>query len=164
MKKSLLAVLATIALAGCAPMTSIQPGTSLADVTSKYGRPQVSCPIQGGATRMVWSQQPMGEYAWATTVSKDGKVGTFEQVLTDKNFQRLANGTWTASMVQCQFGPPANIDQFGDGDGSKNVWEYRYKQDSEWFSIMYVYMSSDGSRVLRFSPGPDPLHPLTGIR
>jgi len=164
MKKSYLALLSTIALVGCAPMTSVNPGTSLADVISKYGKPQVVCPIQDGANRMVWSQQPMGEYAWATTVSKDGKVGSFEQVLTDRGFQRLSNGTWTPTMVQCQFGPPANISQFGAGGGDQVVWEYRYKQDSEWFSLMYVYMGRDGSQVTRFSPGPDPLHPLTGYR
>ncbi|MDP4969890.1 MAG: hypothetical protein NWQ56_07530, partial [Burkholderiaceae bacterium] len=55
--------LSTLILAGCAQVSSVQPGTPVAEVIKQYGTPDMICPSRDGGRRMVWSQQPEGETA-----------------------------------------------------------------------------------------------------
>jgi hypothetical protein len=145
-------------LAGCANMADTPPGTSLSQVESKYGAPTYSCTDDHGAQRLVWSQQPMGQYAWGTRVDQAGHTDRIEPLLTDQHFQLLAKGSWTPDQVRCEFGPPAQIERVGLPSSSQIVWSYRYRQSGAWNSLMYVYFGADGSRVTRFHPGPDPMY------
>ncbi len=143
-------------LGACSSMQDIPPGTSLAEVQARHGAPTVECPLPDGAQRMVWSTQPMGQFAWATRVSPDGTVGPMEQVLTDQAFEQVKAGTWTRETLQCAFGPPAEIAVIGLPGSRQLVWSYRYRQSKVWNSLMHIYLSDEG-KVLRMHPGPDPL-------
>ena len=156
------AVLALAGLSGCAGVQSTPPGTTLDDVMTKFGAPTTTCKNADGSVRVLWTQQPYGETAYATTVGPDGKVGAFQQMLTDANFDRMNEGTWPLERVLCEFGPPQLVERAGLGDKNEEVWSYRYKQSDTWFSLMYVYMGPDGKRVTHFHPGPDPRHTVWG--
>src|SRR3546814_1767866 len=49
-------------LAACANMANTPPGTPLAQVEAQFGRPNFSCPAENGGQRLIWSQQPNGQY------------------------------------------------------------------------------------------------------
>jgi hypothetical protein len=149
---------ALAALAACANMAQTPPGSSLASVEAKYGKPNYSCTGADGSRRLLWSQQPLGQYVWATHVDANGNIDRIEQVLTDREFEKLRSGTWTQDDVRCAFGPPADISTVGTPSNTQLVWAYRYRQTGAWNSLMYVYFGTDGSHVTRFHPGPDPMY------
>lgn len=150
------AVLA-IACTGCANMTETRPGTPYADVQAEFGRPTMTCALNDGRLRAIWSQQPFGQYAWGTNIGADGRVGPVVQILDDKVFEQLSDGVWDAARVQCEFGPPADIDGVGLPGNIKTVWSYRYKQYGVWNSMMYVFFNPDTNIVIDHYPGPDPM-------
>ncbi len=145
-------------LAACANMADMPPGTPLYQVEAKYGRPNYSCAGENGRQRLIWSMQPMGQYAWGTNVDTAGNTDRIEPLLTDEHFRVLATGTWTPDQVRCEFGPPAIIDTVGLPSSTQIVWSYRYRQSHAWNSLMYVYFGTDGEKVTRFHPGPDPMY------
>src|SRR3546814_17504676 len=80
-------------------------------VEAKFGRANFSCPAENGGQRLIWSQQPYGQYAWGANVNSAGITDRIEPLLTDKHFNVLATGVWTPERVRCEFGPPAEITQ-----------------------------------------------------
>jgi hypothetical protein len=148
--------LSTLILAGCAQVSSVQPGTPVAEVIKQYGTPDMICPSRDGGRRMVWSQQPEGETAYALHISKQGISGAPQQVLTERSFSILGNGeVWTRERVHCEFGPPANITRDDWGDDRQWVWSYRYMRGQGDAEIMYVYLGNDGARVTKYRSLPD---------
>lgn len=145
-------------LAACTSMVDIPAGTPLHQIESKYGKPNYSCPAQNGGQRLIWSMQPMGQYAWGTNVDAAGNTDQVQSLLTDEHFRLLASGTWTPEQVRCEFGPPAQIETVGLPSSTQTVWSYRYRQSGAWNSLMYVYFGTDGAKVTRFHPGPDPMY------
>ncbi|HEX7387336.1 MAG TPA: hypothetical protein VF285_08695 [Castellaniella sp.] len=158
MTRTLLPLLACLALAGCANIANTPAGTPLAQVEAKFGTPTLQCTNRQGQQRVIWSQQPLGQFAWGGNVDPDGRVQTIAPILTDEHFQVLAHGTWTPDQVRCEFGPPAFIDEVGLPSVRQIVWNYRYKQDHVWNSLMFVYFDRDVSHVTHFNAGPDPMY------
>lgn len=151
------ASLGILVLSGCASVSSVQPGTPVSDVIRKYGRPVVTCDQADGSRRMVWTEQPQGETAFALTVGSDKRVGAPEQLLDDNHFALLSNGeVWTPEKLRCQFGPPANITTAGFGHSKQWVWGYRYMQPANFPAMMYIYMGRDGNAMTRYESMPDP--------
>ncbi len=154
---SLCASIGILVLTGCAQVSSVQPGTPLSDVIRKFGRPVVTCDQADGSRRMVWTEQPQGETAFALTVGVDKRVGAPEQLLDDGHFSILGNGqVWTAERIRCQFGPPANVTAVGFGQSRQWVWGYRYMQPANFAAMMYIYMGQDGHTMTRYESLPDP--------
>lgn len=148
--------LSALILSGCAQVSSVKPGTPVADVLKQYGSPDIICPSRDGGRRMVWTQQPQGETAYALHVSKQGIVGAPQQVLTEQSFSILGNGeVWTRERVHCEFGPPANITRDDWGDDRQWIWSYRYMRGQGDAEIMYVYLGNDGARVTKYRSLPD---------
>ena len=150
-------LLMPLALAGCANIDTVEPGTPLAQVQQRFGAPDHSCPLPDGGQRLVWSQQPYGQYAWGTNTTPDGRVGVIEPILTDAYFRRLDEGQWPAERVLCEFGRPAEVEQVGMPSVRQTVWAYRYRQDHVWNSLMHLYMGRDGKMLERRHAAPDPL-------
>lgn len=148
-------------LAGCADMAAkVPPGAPLAQVEASYGRPNFTCtrPAPDSGQRVIWTQQPLGQYAWGANVDADGRIDRVERLLTDEHFKLLNDGAWPAERVRCEFGPPAIVDEVGLPSVRQVVWSYRYRENDVWNSLMYVYMGRDGDRVTRHHPGPDPMY------
>lgn len=144
-------------ISGCASVSSVQPGSPIADVVQKFGRPSVTCSLADGSRRMIWTQQPMGETAYALTIGADNVVNSKQQVLNDNHFATLGNGkVWTPEALRCEFGPPASVTEDGLGHQKQWVWSYRYMRGSDAL-MMNIYMGSDGKQMTRFGAGPDPV-------
>ena len=147
-----------LALTGCASFTSVSPGTNIDTVIRQFGQPAVRCAGPTGHERLIWTSQPMGQTAWATELSTDGRVSGFEQILTDAHFAMLANPTWTKDKIHCEFGPPAEIQDLGLGFHDKHTtWLYRYMQQGTWYAFMAITFGDDGEHVMKFGPVPDPM-------
>lgn len=152
-------VLICAGIGGCASITNMPKGSSYKSVEDKFGSPTIICALPNGGFRAVWSQQPFGQYAWATDVSASGGVGEIVQVLNDDLFRELINdGTWTAKMVECTFGPPAEIQGVGLPSVRKIMWSYRYRQYGVWNMLMNVFFDPATDLVLGHSPSFDPLY------
>lgn len=145
-------------LAACAGVAGTPAGTPLEQVVAGFGAPAVQCKNRDGLEHVVWSQQPMGQHAWGTTVDSQGRINAMVPLLTDEHFQVLENGSWTPDQVLCEFGPPAEIETVGLPGRRQTVWSYRYRQDRVWNSLMHVFFDHDGKHVTRFHPGPDPMY------
>lgn len=153
-----LSITFTLALSGCTSFTSVTPGTNIDAVIKQFGEPAVRCAGPTGRERLVWTAQPMGQTAWATELSTDGRVSGFEQILTDTHFAVLANPGWTKDKIHCEFGPPAEIQSLGLGFYDKHTtWLYRYMQNSTWYAFMVITFGDDGQHVMKFGPVPDPM-------
>lgn len=143
-------------ISGCASVSSVQSGTPIDDVVQKFGRPSITCSQPDGSRRMVWTQQPEGETAYALIVGTDNKVSAPRQILNDGQFAILGNGQkWTPEAIRCEFGPPANMTEDGIGHARQWVWGYRYMRGSDPL-MMYIYMGKDGKQMTRFGAAPDP--------
>jgi hypothetical protein len=153
-------VLAALALTGCASVQTVSPGTPLPEVLERFGNPNVSCPDPSGGTRMIWSEQPSGEQAWATVVGANKTVGAFEQILNAQAFTKLDQGQWSAGQVRCEFGPPAKKLTFPDAT-DKVVWEYRYLGAAESYDMLFVTFDRATNMMVGYQTGLDPtLNPL----
>ncbi|WP_054477606.1 hypothetical protein, partial [Achromobacter sp. 2789STDY5608615] len=104
--RTTLAAAALASLAACANLAQVAPGTPLADVQAQFGRPNFECPQANGGRRVIWTQQPMGQYAWGANVGADGRVDRVLPLLTDAHFKVLEQGQWSPERVRCEFGPP----------------------------------------------------------
>jgi len=157
---SFITVTAALTLTGCTSISSIPAGTSYDKVIQEIGLPQVSCPLPDGRTRLIWSQQPMGETVWATTMDSDRRVTEFEQVLAPKYFDKLGQGQWDAAKVRCEFGEPANIQHYPDYP-NRVVWEYRFMggADNEYM-MLFVSFDRQTNQMVGYSIGPDPVFNL----
>lgn len=147
----------TLLLGACASMQDIPAGTPISEIQARHGSPTIECTLPDGKTNMIWSTQPMGQYAWSTQVAPDGSSSGVSQILTDAAFRQVEVGSWTTEQLQCTFGPPAEVDAVGLPSVRQTVWSYRYKQSGVWNSLMHIYVSPDGV-VQRMHPGPDPLY------
>ena len=143
-----------LTLSACTTLSDMPVGTPLSQLQAEFGPPTVACPPQQ-PQRLVWSQQPYGQYAWGVDINAQQELLQSTQVLSDREFERLSEGDWTQQRVLCHFGPPAEKDYTPYQGVRMLVWSYRYKQSSTWNSLMYVYFGDDGL-VKIHHPGPDP--------
>lgn len=142
-------------LTACASPAGITPGEPVSAVTARLGAPALQRPLPNGGERIIYTSQPMGQYAWITDVGPDGKVVATTQALTSERFRMLDSGRWDTDRLLFEFGPPAEISRVGLR-GEHIVWAYRFREDGVWNSMMYVFVDDNGV-VTRYHPGPDPV-------
>jgi hypothetical protein len=151
-----------LVLAGCAsPLFHKAPpaGAPLADVTAKLGRPNAVYPDPDGGQVLEYRGQPMGQVQHMARFGADGRLVSYDQVLTNENFEKLGKGRWTKDDVLRSFGRPAEMSPSratGPFPDDAEVWSYRYKDDGVWNSMMNVYFNARGV-VLHTNKSPDPI-------
>lgn len=147
-----------ILVTACANIAKTPDNTNLSTIVERFGHPTLSCQTDQGINRVIWSQQPMGQYAWGGNLDNNHNLAHMQSLLTDEHFAVLSQGIWNKDKVFCEFGPPAFIDKVNlPGDGLV-VWNYRYKQDYVWNSLMFVFFDPKTNIVVNFYPGPDPMY------
>ena len=153
-KARLAAALLLIALSGCSTFRQPSPGTPLADVTSRLGKPNAVYADPDGSQWLEYRGQPMGQFQHMAHVGADGRLISYEQVLTSENFARVKVNDWTRDQVLRNFGQPAEKSR--DRATGDEVWSYRYKQDNVWNSFLNIYFNARGI-VLKVENAADPL-------
>ena len=133
-----LTVIATLTLAGCA-FTSVTPGMSQQEVIARNGAPTRVLPV-GNGTRLQYSGQPLGRWAFMVDLDASGRVVSSRQVLDPREFAAIVTGQWTRGDMAREFGRPASMDHVaswaGDimtsrwRDGSQNMFFWNFAPHS----------------------------------
>jgi hypothetical protein len=144
-----------LALPACAPLLGKGPatGTPLAEVTAKLGTPNAIYPDPDGGQVLEYRGQPMGQFQHMARIGPDGRLLSYEQVLTSENFAQVRPGYWNHDDVLRHFGKPADVSiERVNGD---EVWSYRYKEKGVWNSMMNITFTKLGVvRQMRITPDP----------
>ncbi|NEN75395.1 hypothetical protein F9B74_03520 [Pelistega sp. NLN82] len=152
-----IAIFSLVILSACTTYRDIPSNSPAEVVYAKMGKPTHECTIDTNTTRLIWSQQPRGQYVYSANLSRQtGTIDRVESVLNLAHFRQLDKGIWSAQDVQCTFGPPAEIGRTGLGEKNEVVWTYRYKEANYWNNVMYIYLGKDGQQVTHYHSGPDP--------
>jgi hypothetical protein len=94
-------------------------------------------------TRLQYSGQPGGQYAFMVDLDTSGRVLNVRQVLTENDFARIEPGKWTRDDVLREFGRPASVEHVALWKG--DILTYR------WFGIqdMFYWVFLDGNQVVQ---------------
>ena len=135
--KTLLLSLPLLWLVGCSvfPIGSITPGMSRDEVVSRMGAPTATVPLAQG-TRLQYSGQPGGQYAFMVDVDSAGRVASVRQVMNEKDFNRIEPGKWTKDDVLREFGRPAMVERVGSWNG--DILTYRWYGMQDMFYWVYL--------------------------
>jgi hypothetical protein len=141
---TLLLACAVLWLGGCSvfPISSVKPGMSREEVTAAMGAPDAAIAMAQG-TRLQYSGQPGGQYAFMVDFDAAGRVASVRQVLTEKDFERIVPGSWTEADVLREFGRPALIGRVASWNG--DILTYRWYGMQDMFYWVYL----DGGRVVQ---------------
>jgi hypothetical protein len=164
MIKHAFAIICALALAGCAsPFSapSVAPGTPMPQVIANLGQPTRIVALPNGGQRLQYSLQPAGQYAWMVDFDDAQRATGARQVLNERDFQRIAPGSWTRTDVEREFGPPARIDGVASWDGP--VMSYRWKDLQGADMFYWIYLDRQGI-VRRAHPGMEFRDRLFDIR
>ena len=156
MRSTALAALA-LALSACAPLFRQPPpvGAPLAEVVARLGQPAASYPLPDGGQVLEYRGQPMGQFQHMARIGADGRLLSFDQVLTSENFAKVKIGQWTKDDILRNYGRPAEVSRVAFHN--YEVWSYRYKEAGVWNSMMSVHFDQQGV-VQQMLNGPDPMY------
>ncbi len=144
---------AALFLASCASpfgAEGVAPGMARDDVLARLGQPTRVVPLPGGAQRLQYSLQPLGQYAWMVDLDGAGRVTSARQVLNANDFNQIVPGEWTRADVEREFGPPAQVDGVASWNGPVLTYRWRDLQGADMF--YWVYLDPQGV-VRRAHPG-----------
>jgi hypothetical protein len=150
-------LLAAVSLSACAPLFRQPPpaGAPLAEVTAALGQPAASYPEPDGGQVLEYRGQPMGQFQHMARIGPDGRLVSYDQVLTSENFAKVKVDHWTKDDILRNFGRPAEISRVYVHN--YEVWSYRYKEAGVWNSLMSVHFDQQGV-VRQMLNGPDPMY------
>lgn len=142
-----------LALAGCAGVMRTAPsiGDPREAVIAKFGAPAAVHRVAQDEV-FEYPTGPFGQETYMARIGADGRLASFEQVLTGEKFATLTIGTATREDVRRTLGRPAETSYLALPD--LEVWSYRYKENGVWNSMMHAHFDRQG--VLRMMQnGPD---------
>ncbi len=147
---------AVLGLPACTALLPAEPsvGDPVETVIAKFGQPTAVYPA-GQARLLEFARGPMGQFTWMARIGPDGRMLSFEQVLTDQKFGTIAIGKTTRDEVLHTLGRPAERSRVALQD--YEVWSYRYKESGVWNSMMHVHFDRAGV-VQMMQNGPDPMY------
>lgn len=140
-------------LTGCASMFGPPPapGDSAEVVKARLGQP-TGVYRNGSDTMLEYAMGPLGQYTWMARLGPDGRLLSYEQVLTNAKFGTIKVGRDTKDSVLHTIGRPSKQVRYYSVDG--DVWQYRYKESDVWNSVMDVQFDRNGV-VQALVNGPD---------
>ena len=95
----------------------------------------------------------MGQTTEMAKIGPDGRLQSFEQVLTMEKFAHITPDQTRQEQVLRTVGAPSEI-RFYRNVGM-NGWNYPFKESNTWDSMMTIYVDPNGL-VRRMENGPDP--------
>lgn len=151
------ALAAALALSGCTTLLRQPPppGAPLTAVTAQLGQPNAVYPLPDGGQMLDYGGQPMGQFQYMAHIGPDGRLVSFDQVLTSENFAKVQVDRWTKADILRHFGRPAEVSHVHVHN--YEVWSYRYKEAGVWNSMMHVHFDEQGV-VRQMLNGPDPMY------
>jgi hypothetical protein len=123
-------------------------------VQAKMGTPTGT--YQDGELRVLeYATGPMGQFTYMARLGPDGRLVSYEQVLTSEKFAAIKIDQATHADVLRTVGRPAERSRVAMNN--YEVWSYRYKEAGVWNSLMHVHFDAQGV-VRQMLNGPDPMY------
>jgi hypothetical protein len=146
----------SLGIGSCAGIARTPPslGDPIEVVVQKFGRPTGSYGDPGQPV-LEYATGPMGQLTWMARFGPDGRLASFEQVLSAEGFGRIKVDKATRDDVLRTIGRPAEKSYLALRD--MDVWSYRYKESGVWNSMMHVHFDRAGI-VRQMMNGPDPMY------
>lgn len=148
-------LLATLsALSACTVFTGqpLPAGASEADVIARLGAPTGRYPLATGHV-LEYRRGPWGQETYMARIGADGRLQSYEQVLTMQKFGTIQVDHDNKEDVLQTIGAPSETGYFPRVQ--REVWSYPYKESGVWNSLMSVYFDNAGI-VRKLENGPDP--------
>lgn len=152
----LITIAAAVLLSGCAGVLrqAPSPGDPAQVVMQKMGAPTGE--YRDGELRVLeYATGPMGQYTYMARLGADGRLVSYEQVLTSEKFATIKIDSATRDDVLRTLGRPAERSRVAMND--YEVWSYRYKEANVWNSLMHVHFDRQGV-VRQMLNSPDPMY------
>lgn len=140
-------------LAGCAGYSpeGLPRGATVAEVVSVLGAPTGTTQAP---QRLEFARGPFGKHTYMVDFDADGRMRSWEQVLTEENFFQVLPGQ-TRDDVITRLGRPSTT--FPIGRQHIMVWNYRYESPfCQWFQVSIGTAPDTLGRVTEVGFGPDP--------
>jgi hypothetical protein len=139
--KFLLRISAVLVLAAIAGCVTVSPGEPESEVLSKLGRPTHR--YQDGNDQLLeYAYGPFGQQTYMARIGPDGKLISYEQVLTTQRFGMIKIGESNKTDVLKLVGAPSETSYLPLRD--LEVWTYPYKEAGAWDSLMNVEFDRTG--------------------
>jgi hypothetical protein len=145
--------LASLLISACAHFggSPVAQGESEAAVISKLGTPTHR--YQDGDVRLLeYMKGPWGQQTYIARIGPDGRLISYEQVLTTQKFAEIKVNETTKHDVLRTIGAPSDTSYLSLS--KMEVWSYPYKEANVWNSIMHVHFDRNGV-VRSMQNGPD---------
>lgn len=119
----------------------LSPGETEEEVLAKLGRPTARIPDSNGYL-LEYSRNPWGQATDMARFGNDGRLISYEQVLTSAKFAIIKLGISTKSDVLRTVGHPSHTSYLPRQQ--LEVWTYPYKESGAWNSLMHIHFDNDG--------------------
>ncbi|MDB5762116.1 MAG: outer membrane protein assembly factor BamE [Herminiimonas sp.] len=131
---------------------SVSAGLPEPDVIARLGRP--THVYQDGQSHLLeYMNGPFGQTTYMARIGPDGKLVSYEQVLTLQKFGSIKFGEARGEDVLKTVGAPSETTYFPLV--GLDAWSYPYKENNVWDSMMAIYFDKAGV-ARRMENGPDP--------
>ncbi len=132
-----------MALPGCVNLNSppFQAGATENEIEAKIGKPTARYP-DGNTLLLEYARGYWGQYTHMARLGPDGRLVSWEQVLTSEKFGELVLGKSTKEDVLLKVGQPGEYTEIMLHH--YKVWTYHYKQDGVWDSVMHLMFDKNG--------------------
>jgi len=130
-------------LTGCATLfpPPVHVGDTEAEVIAKRGQPTNR--YEDGNIRVLeYALGPGAQLTYMVRMGPDGKVLSFEQVLTPEKFATVQLGKTTRHDILVTFGRPDETSYLRLKD--YEVWTYAYTGVGAWNSLMHIHFDRAG--------------------
>ncbi|TCS39597.1 hypothetical protein EDC30_101554 [Paucimonas lemoignei] len=140
-----------LCLGACAISKPVNVGDTEAQVIAARGNPTSRYRV-GNEQILEYNRLPYGQETYLARLGPDGRVISFEQVLTDEKFAAIRINQDTKEDVLHLIGAPDEKTWLPLP--RQEVWSYPYRENGVWNSIMHVHFDESGI-VRRLEKTPD---------
>lgn len=130
-----------LCLGACAIPKPVNVGDSEAQVIAARGNPTNRYRV-GNEQILEYNRLPYGQETYMARLGPDGRVISFEQVLTNERFAAIRVNQDTKENVLPLIGAPAEKTWLPLP--RLEAWSYPYRESGVWNSIMHVHFDESG--------------------
>lgn len=143
-----------LSIGGCASLLTppLHPGATEAQVINQLGTPTGIYP-DGNDKLLEYARGRFGQATFMARIGPDHRLVSYEQVLTLEKFSSIKINQSHQDDVLRIVGKP--IDSIYYDRIKLHGWNYGYKENGVWNSLMTIYFDQSGI-VRKLENGPDP--------
>ncbi len=131
--------------------TAVSIGETESALMAKLGQPTHRYE-EGNSHLLEYARGPWGQQTYMARIDSNGRLVSFEQVLTSQKFAIIKPGQATKTDVLHTIGTPSETSFLSLPQ--LEVWSYPYKESGVWDSVMHVHFDKQGI-VRQMMSSPD---------